>query len=226
MTEAFSEQKEEMGYLENIFGLSGKTAVVGGGAGAIGTVMSDALLRAGAKVVVWSRTQKSIDVFLDKYKNEPERLDRLKGMLVDMSEEAAVSKAVDAVAERFGLPEILINCVGGNIGKTPFVDLDIEQFRKVLDTNLFAGLVIPSRLFCRQWIDEGVKGCIINLASMASYIPLSGTWAYDASKAATLSLTMAMANEFAPYGIRVNAIAPGFFIGKQNKDLLVDKKNR
>jgi NAD(P)-dependent dehydrogenase (short-subunit alcohol dehydrogenase family) len=79
-------------------------------------------------------------------------------------------------------------------------------------------------VFCQQWIREKIPGSIINLTSMASYNPLSGVWAYDAAKAATLNLTMAAAKEFAPYGIRVNAIAPGFFIGKQNRALLIDEE--
>lgn len=214
-----------MNYLENMFGLSGKSAIVSGGAGAIGTIMSDALLRAGANVIVWSRTQKSIERFLDHYKKVPEHFDRLHTIKVDTSDETMVSKAIDGAVARFGLPEILINCVGGNIGKTAFVDIDIDKFREILDMNLSAGLIIPTKLLCRKWIDEKVKGSIINLASMTSYIPLSGVWAYDAAKAATLNLTKAAANEFAAYGIRVNAIAPGFFIGKQNKTLLFDEQS-
>lgn len=213
-----------MNYLKSLFGLSGKTAVVSGGAGAIGSIMSDALLRAGANVVVWSRTQKSIDLFMDKYKDEPKLLNRLQGEQVDTGDEAAVSDAFEKAAKCFDLPEILINCVGGNMGKTPFLDIDLEQFRSILDMNLTAGLIIPTKLFCKKWIDESLGGSIINLTSMVSYNPLSGVWAYDAAKAATLNLTMATANEFASYGIRVNAIAPGFFIGKQNKALLIDEK--
>lgn len=214
-----------MNYLKEMFGLSGKTAVVSGGAGVIGTVMSDALLRAGANVIVWSRTRESIDTFLDRYKDTSDILGRVHGIQVDTGDEVAVSEAFDQSSNHFNKPEILVNCVGGNRGKTPFLDIDIDQFRDILDMNLTAGLVAPTKLFCRRWIDEKIKGSIINLTSMTSYKPLSGVWAYDAAKAATLNLTMAAANEFAPYGIRVNAIAPGFFIGKQNKALLIDEKS-
>jgi len=212
-----------MNYLQNMFGLSGKTAVVTGGAGAIGTVMSDALLQAGANVVVWSRTRESINGFLEKYRDTPELLGRAHGIQVDTGDEAAVTKAFEASSERFSLPEILINGVGGNRGKAAFLDLDLDQFRDILDLNLAAGLIVTTKLFCRRWIAEKIQGSIINLTSMTSYTPLSGVWAYDAAKAATLNLTMATANEFAPYGIRVNAIAPGFFIGKQNKALLINE---
>jgi NAD(P)-dependent dehydrogenase (short-subunit alcohol dehydrogenase family) len=84
--------------------------------------------------------------------------------------------------------------------------------------------MVPTKIIGAYWIEHEVPGCIVNLTSMASYNPLSGVWAYDAAKSATLNLTMASANEFARHNIRVNAIAPGFFLGKQNKHLLVDQE--
>ncbi len=211
-----------MEYLEELFSLNGKTAVISGGAGAIGTIMSDALLRAGASVVILSRTKASIDTFLNRYPNEPKLRERVHGIAMDCGRTDALQAAYDQATERFSPPEILVNGVGGNRGKSSFIDLDINTFREVLDLNLTAGLVLPTQVFCRKWIAASIQGTIINLTSMASYNPLSGVWAYDAAKAATLNLTMAAANEFAPHGIRVNAIAPGFFIGKQNKNLLID----
>lgn len=212
-----------MSYLDELFGLHGKTAVVAGGAGAIGTVMSEALLQAGARVVIWSRSQESIDKALERMKGVADSDDRVTGMQLDTGSEEQVSKGLEAAASLFGDPDILINGVGGNIGKAPLVEQDMELFDKVLHMNLRAGLMIPTKVFGAYWIQNKVKGCIINLTSMASYNPLSGVWAYDAAKSATLNLTMASANEFAKYGIRVNAIAPGFFLGKQNKHLLIDK---
>lgn len=213
-----------MSYLETMFGLAGKTAVVTGGAGAIGTVMSDALLRAGAQVVVWSRTRASIEAFLALYQDEKELQARIHGIELDTGDESAVARGFAESAATFTTPEILINGVGGNRGKSPFLDLDLAQFKDILELNLAAGLVVPTKVFCRQWLLDKIKGSIINLTSMTSYNPLSGVWAYDAAKAATLNLTMATANEFAPHGIRVNAIAPGFFLGKQNRALLIDEE--
>ncbi|MFH0784997.1 MAG: SDR family NAD(P)-dependent oxidoreductase [Pseudomonadota bacterium] len=212
-----------MTYIEKLFGLAGKTAVIAGGAGAIGTVMSDALLRAGANVVVLSRTEPSIEAFAARYDNEPTLRQRVHGMTVDCGDEVAMAEVFAAATKRFSPPEILINGVGGNRGKSPFVDIDLATFREVLDLNLTAGLVVPTKIFCKEWIAANIKGSIINLTSMASYNPLSGVWAYDAAKAAALNLTMAAASEFAPFGIRVNAIAPGFFLGKQNKNLLINE---
>ena len=213
-----------MSYLDEMFGLHGKTAVVAGGAGAIGTVMSEALLRAGARVMIWSRSQKSIDLALEKMRMVSDTEGRFAGMQVDTGKEEEVKEALLETASSFEVPDILINGVGGNIGKSPLVEQDMEIFEKVLHMNLIAGLKVPTKIFGDYWIRNKVKGCIINLTSMASYNPLSGVWAYDAAKSATLNLTMGSANEFAEHGIRVNAIAPGFFIGKQNKALLIDEK--
>jgi NAD(P)-dependent dehydrogenase (short-subunit alcohol dehydrogenase family) len=103
-------------------------------------------------------------------------------------------------------------------------ETDIFLFEEVLKLNLVAGLMIPTKVLCRHWISRKEQGSVINLASMSSYIPLCGVWDYDAAKLGVLSLTMAAAREFAPYGIRVNAIAPGFFTGKQNRALLVEER--
>jgi NAD(P)-dependent dehydrogenase (short-subunit alcohol dehydrogenase family) len=203
-----------MSYLNDIFGLEGKTAIVAGGAGVIGTVMSGALLSAGAKVVIWSRTQASIDQALKK----------LAGKRVDTAVESEVAEALASATTSFGSPEILINAVGGNIGKAPLIETQMDLFEEVLRLNLIAGLMVPTKVFAAYWIENKIKGAIINLTSMASYNPLSGVWAYDAAKASVLNLTQGMANEFAPSGIRVNAIAPGFFLGKQNRALLIDEK--
>ncbi len=213
-----------MSYLDEMFGLHGKTAVVAGGAGAIGTVMSEALLKAGARVMIWSRSQKSVDRALEKMKMVSGSKGRVAGMQVDTGKEDLVEAALLETAASFDVPDILINAVGGNIGKSPLVEQDMDIFEKVLHMNLVAGLMVPTKIFGDYWIRNKVKGCIINLTSMASYNPLSGVWAYDAAKSATLNLTMGSANEFAEHGIRVNAIAPGFFIGKQNKALLIDEK--
>ncbi len=213
-----------MSYLEGIFGLSGKTAVVTGGGGVLAGFMAEALLRAGAGVSLWGHREESIRETAERLAAAvPGAEGRVRWLVADAGDEAAVEAAVRATEEAFGGLDILINGVGGNRGKGPFVDTDIAKFEEILRLNLVAGLMVPTKVVCRRWIGRGAKGAVINLASMGSYVPLSGVWAYDAAKAGVLNLTMAAAKEFAPHGIRVNAIAPGFFIGKQNRALLIDE---
>jgi NAD(P)-dependent dehydrogenase (short-subunit alcohol dehydrogenase family) len=211
-------------WLEHLFLLEGRTAIVAGGAGVIGTVMAGALLKAGANVAVWSRTQASIDRALTQLTAETGATDRVDGFQVDTGDEGNVAEALHNTTARWSTPSILVNAVGGNLGKGPFITADTAQFEEVLRLNLMAGLVIPTKVVAAFWIDKGIRGSIINLTSMTSYTPLSGVWGYDAAKAGVLNLTQATANEFARYGIRVNAIAPGFFLGKQNKALLIDEE--
>jgi len=214
---------EKNRYLEQMFGLSDTVAVITGGAGAIAAALAAAVLKAGAKVALWD-LQGTIDAAITRLKGEIDGVeDRLFGYETDTGNEEAVGKAIEATESSFGAPNLLINGVGGNRGKCAFVDQDMETFEFVLKLNLVAGLMVPTKVFASYWIDKKVRGAIINMASMASYVPLSGVWAYDAAKAAVLNLTQASAKEFAPHGIRVNAIAPGFFVGKQNKALLYDE---
>ena len=212
-----------MAYLDDLFGLEGKAAIVSGGAGVIGTMMSEALLRAGARVIIWSRTQESVDQAVAKLKASSAKTDAVDGCRVDTGSESEVNAALRTSVEKFGSPAVLINAVGGNFSKGPLVETDITQFEQILHLNLVAGLMVPTKIVAAHWIENNIRGAIINLTSMTSYNPLSGVWAYDAAKAGVLNLTMAAANEFAPYGIRVNAVAPGFFLGKQNRALLVDE---
>jgi NAD(P)-dependent dehydrogenase (short-subunit alcohol dehydrogenase family) len=148
---------------------------------------------------------------------------RVAAVTIDTADSKACDKAIAETEALLGAPNILVNGVGGNRGKAPFVDLDEGIFMEVVTLNLMAGLVTPTRAFARYWIAKGIKGSVINMSSMSSYKPLSGVWAYDAAKSGVLNLTEGLAKELAPHGIRVNGIAPGFFIGHQNRALLIDE---
>lgn len=210
-------------YIETIFSLEGEIAVVTGGAGVLPSAMASVLARAGAKVAIWGRgtghpVQEAADKLVAEHRLDPARV---AAITVDTASEEEVEAAYGETVDALGEPTILVNGVGGNRGKSDFVDIDIKTFEEVISLNLLAGLVIPLKVFARRWIDGGNGGAVINLASMTSYKALSGVWAYNASKSAVLNLTEGAAREFAPHGIRVNGIAPGFFLGYQNRALLI-----
>jgi NAD(P)-dependent dehydrogenase (short-subunit alcohol dehydrogenase family) len=213
---------KSMEYLRDMFSLKGKVAVITGGGGVLAAAMAEALLKAGACVSLWGRGSESLDRARESLGERTGLSENIHTVQVDTSEEENVGTSFKRTCDERGVPEILINGVGGNRGKSDFIDTDIELFESVLRLNLIAGLMVPTKLFSRKWIEEERAGSIINIASMGSFVPLSGVWAYNAAKAGVMNLTMACAKEFAPFGIRVNAIAPGFFLGKQNRSLLID----
>jgi len=218
-----------MPYLDSLFSLSGRKAVVTGGAGGLPSVIAAAYVKAGATVCIWGRgtghpiadAVASIKATL-KAEAGSEAADRIMGVTVDVSRRSAVEQALEETEALLGVPDILVNGVGGNMGKAPFVDVDEDKFLEILKLNLLAGLVTPTRVLARYWIEKKIAGDVINMTSMTSYKALSGVWAYDAAKAGTLNLNEALAKELAPHHIRVNALAPGFFIGNQNRALLID----
>lgn len=213
-----------MGYIEEMFSLRGRLAVITGGGGVIAGALAEALLRAGASLSLWGRGKASLDEAVQRLSQIASSEAHVRTVVVDTSDERGVERALARTEAEQCIPHILVNSVGGNRGKSDFIDTEVELFESVLRLNLVAGLLVPTKVIARRWIENKIEGTVINLASMASYIPLSGVWAYDAAKAGVVNLTMACAKEFAPHGIRVNAIAPGFFLGKQNRTLLKDDK--
>jgi len=215
-----------MSYLDEMFSLKGRKVVVTGGAGGIPAELAIGMAKAGADVCLWGRGTNHPMAEAAKAVREaagPEA-GRIETVTIDTADSAACADAIAETECLVGAPDVLVNGVGGNRGKAPFVDLDEKVFMEVVELNLMAGLVTPTRAFAKYWIAKGIKGNVINISSMSSYVPLSGIWAYDAAKSGVLNLTMGLAKEFAPHGIRVNGIAPGFFIGHQNRALLLDEK--
>ncbi len=213
-----------MDFLNEMFSLKGKTVAITGGGGAIAGAMSEALLSAGANLSLWDIKLEFAQAAVERLTENGHRAETMQAIEMDAMKEDSVRNGIEAVVEKFGSLDVLINAAGGNRGKSAFVETDMDQFEFVLKLNLIAGLMVPTKEVAAYWIEKKQKGNIVNLASMSSYIPLSGVWAYDAAKAGVMNLTMGAAKEFAPHGIRVNALAPGFFIGKQNKALLIDEK--
>jgi len=211
-----------MSYVEDMFGLSGKTIAITGAGGVIAGALAEALLKAGGNVSLWAHHRAGGEEAAERLARAAGAGERVQTLEVDAADEPAVRVAVSEAERRFGRIDVLVNCAGGNRGTSSFVETDMRLFGEIVSLNLVAGLMVPTKVLAARWMEAKSAGCIVNLASMASFVPLSRVWAYDAAKAAVRNLTMAAAKELAPYGIRVNALAPGFFLGNQNRALLVE----
>jgi NAD(P)-dependent dehydrogenase (short-subunit alcohol dehydrogenase family) len=217
-----------MSYIEELFSVKGKVALFTGGAGILAGAIAKGLGKAGAKIVVTDIT--SLDERVEELKKEGIEVE---GYYMNVLDKSNVEEVAKKVKERFGRVDILLNAAGGNIpeattsDKVSFFDLPIEALQKVVNLNLFGGAIIPSQIFAKMMLENEDGGVIINFASMASFRPLTRTVGYSAAKAAVSNFTqwfaVYIAQEYTPK-IRVNAIAPGFLITKQNRYLLIDEK--
>ena len=215
-----------MSYIEDLFGLKNKVAIVTGGTGVLGSEMCLSLSKAGASVVVLGRRKDAAEALTDQITRSG---GKALAISADVLKEDELLRAKKSILEQFGKIDILINGAGGNMpgavvppDKT-FLDLKIEDFRKVVDLNLF-GSIIPSQVFGESMIQQK-QGVIVNISSMSAMVPLTRVAGYSAAKAAisnfTQWLSVEMAKKFGN-GIRVNAIAPGFFLTEQNRNLLTN----
>ncbi|MFH1615783.1 MAG: SDR family NAD(P)-dependent oxidoreductase [Planctomycetota bacterium] len=211
-----------MSYLEDKFGLKGKTAIITGGGGTLCSAIAQGYINAGANVILWDISGEAMEAKAQAIHNACGDTPKVACVQTDLMREDSIAKSLQESVKKFGQVDILLNGAGGNRGKGPLVEIEEKNFEFVLKLNLLAGCILPTKHLARYWIDNNISGIIINIASMAGFNPLSGVWAYSAAKAAVINQTMAAAKEFAKYRIRVNAIAPGFFIAEQNKKLLVN----
>lgn len=213
-------------YLESLFGLKSKVALVTGGTGVLGSAMCKALAQSGASVVIMGRRKEAADQLAKEIIRSG---GNAIGISADVLNEQQLITAKAVVLEKFGTIDILINCAGGNMpgavvmpDKT-FLDLKIEDFQKVVDLNL-TGTVLPAQVFGETLVAKK-QGVIINISSMTAIRPLTRVVGYGAAKAAVSNFTQWLAVEMARKfgeGIRVNAIAPGFFLTEQNRTLLTN----
>ena len=213
-------------YLTTLFGLEGKVAVLTGGGGVLAGAMSRALGRVGVKVAV-------LDIALEAAGRVVSEIREAGGEAIavrcNVLDKASVEAAAAEVIDAFGRVDILVNGAGGNKKEattTPdlsFFDLPADAVTWVFNLN-FIGTLLPSQVFGRLMAAQG-EGVILNISSMNAFQPLTRIPAYSAAKAAVSNFTQWLAvhmnQEYAP-GIRVNALAPGFFLTEQNRFLLTD----
>jgi sorbose reductase len=202
-----------MTYLEKLFGLQGKVALVTGGGQGIGQVIALGLARAGAKVVIMNRG--NVENTVSKIRAEG---GTAMGVQADVTIEKQVDKAFEQVLAAYGSLDILVNNAGICMHQTTF-EMTPEDFRRVIDVNL-TGPFIVSRAAGRVMIARGIKGSIINVASMSGSIVNIPQWqcSYNASKAGLIHLTKSLAMEWVDNGIRVNSISPGYIATPMSTD--------
>ncbi len=216
-------------YLEKMFSLEGQVVAITGGGGVLGGALAVGLSQAGAKIAVLNRTQKKADRIVNEIK-------KIKGTAMafsaDVLDKKNMENAIQSIIKEFGMVDVLINCAGGNqptataSDQLRFMDIPQEPMQAVLNIN-FLGTFIPCQVFA-QFFSEKKVGHIINISSMAALRPLTKVVAYSAAKSAVNNFTQWLAVHLSQNyssSIRVNAIAPGFFLTEQNRFLLTDEKS-
>ncbi|MEK5389823.1 SDR family oxidoreductase [Margalitia sp. FSL K6-0131] len=212
--------------------LEGRVAVITGGSGVLCSKMASELARHGVKIAILNRTAESGKLVVDQIK---ESGGTAISIVADVLDRSSLEKAKERIVEEFGGVDILINGAGGNHpdaitgpetyeedaeGKS-FFDLDERGFSTVFASN-FTGTFLVSQVFGKLLL-QAKAPVILNFSSMSSYAPMTKVPAYSAAKASINNFTMWMAVHFAEAGLRVNAVAPGFFLTKQNRDLLLNE---
>ena len=208
----------------NPFDLGGRIAVVTGGYGVLGGSMAAALARAGTRIAILGRRREAAEAKVAELRASGAEAIAL---IADVMDEASLRSAADELLSRWGSIDILLNAAGGNVARArtdgkPAFAMPIDAFDEVVRLNLH-GTVVPSMIFAERMATAG-RGTIINISSMAATQAISGVLGYSVAKAAidnfTKWLAVDMARRFGG-GIRVNAIAPGFFISSQNRAVLI-----
>jgi NAD(P)-dependent dehydrogenase (short-subunit alcohol dehydrogenase family) len=213
--------------MTTLFDLRGAVAVVTGGSGVLGSAMARGLAAAGARVAVLGRRlERAREVATQIEQSGSEALP----VSADVLDPASLARARDQVAGRWGRLDVLINAAGGNVPQATLadggsvLDLSVEGWRAAIELN-FVGTLLPIQTFGAAMAAAG-QGSIVNISSMASQRVLTRVPAYSAAKAAIDNLTRWLAVDLArKYGprLRVNAVAPGFFIGEQNRRMLTNE---
>ena len=212
--------------MNNLFDIQGYVVAITGGTGILGRAIAKYLALNGAKVIILGRKEEVGAEIMSDIKKAGGECEFVK---TDVMNQEVVQQNCDYIVGKYGRIDTLLNAAGGNMkGATitpdqTFFDLEAEQFQTVLNLNL-TGTVIPTQVFLKPMVKQG-KGSIINFSSMAAFRPMTRVCGYAAAKAGISNFTAFMATECAKKfgeGIRVNAIAPGFFITEQNRALLTN----
>jgi NAD(P)-dependent dehydrogenase (short-subunit alcohol dehydrogenase family) len=205
--------------IEDLFSLEGKTAVVFGGGGVLAGEIAMGFAGAGANVVIADLNEE----------HAKERVDAIcqtgrKGLAcqADCSRKADIQRTLDATLTKFGAVDVLLNAAGINSG-TPFFDIEESEWTRIIDVDL-RSVFLACQVIGKAMVEAGKGGSIINISSASSDPPLSKVFTYSVAKGGVNQITKFLAREFAPSGVRVNALVPGFFPAEQNRKLLTQER--
>lgn len=211
-----------MSFLEELFNLDNKVAVVIGGGGVLGGAIATGLAQAGARLAILGRTYENADRQAHQIRQKFDG--EAVAIQVDSSSKDGLYKAKDEILNKWNGLDILVNAPGIN-STTPFFEITEEEWQRILDVNL-KSIFLACQVFGEVLIKQGEGGSIINISSASSGPPLSKVFTYGISKAGINNLTQFLAREWAQHKIRVNAIAPGFFPAGQNRKILTKERRR
>lgn len=205
-------------YLHALFGLDDQVAVVIGGTGVLGGALCDGIAQAGAKVIVAGRSSERGEQRVASIRQAGGQAAFLP---VDVCARESMQSLWEQTLDAHGRVDVLVNCAGVN-SAVPYEEVSDEDWHRVIDTNLYA-THLGCQVFAPQMAGSG-GGAILNIGSVTSHLPLSKVFAYSAAKAGVVNLTQNVAREFAPRGVRVNVLCPGFFPAEQNRKILTKER--
>lgn len=201
--------------MSQLFDLTGKTVVAIGGNSTLGSSICAGLAEHGAAIAIVGRNLEKANEVASSIVNSG---GNAKAFQADVSSRDSLLNVANEIEAWSGGWDVIFNAPGKN-SSTPFLELGMEEWDDIMDVNL-KGVVLTCQIFAKKMIEQKRKGSIINISSVSSTTPLSKVFTYSVSKAGINSVTQYLAREFAPYGIRVNAIIPGFFPAEQNRKIL------
>ncbi|MEH6405882.1 MAG: SDR family oxidoreductase [Leeuwenhoekiella sp.] len=213
--------------MKSLISVKDKVIVISGATGVLGETMTRSLADGGAHVIVLGRNKNKVDKLVTSIKESGKSA---FGAVADVTQKDQLLAVKDILEAEFGAIDVLINAAGGNMAGAlilpdqTLADADVNEMRKVIDLN-YIGSFLPTQVFL-QLLEKSDSASVLNISSVAAHLPLTRVMGYASAKAAIENLTQFLAVEFAQKQknpIRVNALAPGFFLTDQNRDLLTQK---
>jgi NAD(P)-dependent dehydrogenase (short-subunit alcohol dehydrogenase family) len=203
----------------DLFSLNGQVAAVVGGGGVLAGAMATGFAEAGADVAIVDLNEANAEARAASIRTLGKRAIAIQA---NAASKADLTRALDTVLAKFGHVDVLLNAAGINSG-TPFFEITEEEWQRILDVNL-KSVFLACQVFGKAMVESGRGGSVINISSVSSGPPLSKVFTYSVTKGGVNQITQFLAREWAPHGVRVNAIIPGFFPAEQNRKLLTPER--